>query len=162
MYTRAVKTFLKTSLMLVGITVLSPLAAAEDAPENYQVVKDVEIFLGVIPAQIVRGHPREHPEASMHKGVPAKAHSDHVVVALFDKTTGQRIEDAKVTGSVMESGMSSKQKDLEVMRIAGSVTYGNYFTMQNSRIYHIKVRIHRPGIEDVVEAQFTHRHFEPE
>jgi len=29
---------------------------------------------------------------------PAKGHRDHVLVALFDNATGQRIEDAKVTG----------------------------------------------------------------
>jgi len=155
----SVNTFLKAVLLAVGLVSLNVVAAA-DAPETFQLVDGVAIYLGVMPAQIVQGHPKEHPEAKMHGGVPARGHRDHVVVALFDNATGQRIEDAQVTGGVMEIGLGSKQKKLEPMRVADSVTYGNYFDMPDSEIYHIKVRIRRPGIQDVVEAQFTHRHFD--
>jgi len=149
----------KAALVLVATAILGPVATASDASENFQVVDGVEIYLGVIPAQIVQGHPKEHPEAGMHGGVPPQSHRDHVVVALFDAATGKRIENAQVTGSVMELGLSSKQKKLEPMRISDSVTYGNFFAMPNKNIYHIKVQIRLPGMKDVVEAQFTHKHF---
>jgi hypothetical protein len=159
MYTRSVKTFWKAALVLIGVAILNPIAAAADAPKNFQMVDGVAIYLGVMPAQIVQGHPKKHPEARMHGGVPAKGHRDHVVVALYDNATGQRIENAQVTGSVMEIGLGSKQKNLEPMAIAGTITYGNYFDMPDNNIYHIKVQIRRPGMQGVVEAQFTHRHF---
>lgn len=159
MYTRSVKRFWQAALVVIGVAMLNPITAAADAPENFQVVDDVAIYLGVMPAQIVQGHPKEHPEAGMHGGVPTRGHRDHVVVALFDNATGQRIENAEVSGSIMEIGMGSEQKKLEPMRIADSITYGNYFDMPNSDICHAKVQIRRPGIPGIVEAQFTHRHF---
>ena len=115
--------------------------------------------MGVIPAQILQGHPDEHPEHEMHGGIPARGHRDHVVVALFDDATGKRIENAKITGSVVELGMGGKKKALEPMKIAGTITYGNYFTMPDSGIYHIKLWIHLPGKQGVIEAHFTHQHF---
>jgi len=160
MYIRCVKTTCKAVLWVIGLVSFNAVVTAAEVPENFQVAEGVAIYLGVIPAEIVQGHPREHSEATMHGGVSTRGHRDHVVVALFDNATGKRIEDAQVTGSVMEIGLGNEQKKLEPMRIADSVTYGNYFAMPDKNIYHIKVQIRRPGMKNVVEAQFTHRHFD--
>ncbi len=159
MCTRSVKTFLKIAIVLISVTIFSPLAVAAHAPESFQVVNGIAIYMGVMPAQILQGHTDEHPEHKMHGGIPAKGHRDHVVVALFDNATGKRIENAEVTGSVMEIGSGSRKKKLEPMKIVGTITYGNYFDMPNNNIYHIKVHIHLPGIKGIIEAQFTHQHF---
>ncbi|MFV1996448.1 MAG: hypothetical protein ACC641_00420 [Acidiferrobacterales bacterium] len=159
MYTHSVKTLLNAALVLIGVAIINPLAVAANAPENFQVVDGVAIYLGVMPAQIIKGHSDEHPEHKMHGGVPTKGHRDHVVVALYDDATGKRIENVTVTAGVMELGLGSNRKKLEPMKIAGTITYGNYFDMPNKNIYHIKVQIRRPGIKKVIEAQFTHRHF---
>lgn len=157
MYARSMNTFWQAALVLIGVAVVNAVAAAADNPENFQVVDGVAVYLGVMPAQIVQGHPGTHPEAGMHGGVPARGHRDHVVVALFDDATGERIENAQVSGSVMELGLGGERKNLEPMRIADTLSYGNYFHMPDSGIYHIRVRIRRPGAADV-EAKFTHRH----
>lgn len=159
MCTPDIKVFWRAVLVLTGVVILNPVVIAANVPENFRVVDGMAIYLGVMPAQIVRGHPRTHPEARMHGGVPIAGYRDHIVVALFDNTTGQRIQDAQVTGSVMEIGRGSEQKRLEPMRIADSVTYSNYFDIPGNNIYHIKVQIRRPGVPGSVEAQFTHRHF---
>lgn len=153
MFTRSVKTFWKAALVLLTMAVLNPIAAAAGAPENFQVVDGVAIYLGVMPAQLVQGHP------AMHGGVPARRYDDHVVVALFDNATGRRIEDAQVTAAVMELGLGSQWKTLEPMRIAEVVTYGNYFDMPREGAYSIQVRIRRPGHPQLIEVMFTHRHF---
>ena len=131
----SVKTFWIAVLLVIGLASLNVIAAVADASENFQVVDGVAIYLGMMPAQIVQGYSREHTEASMHGGVPA---------------IGQRIEAAQVTGSVMEIGLGSKQKKFESMRIAD----GNYVAMPDKNFYHIKLQIHRPGMQAVVEAQF--------
>jgi len=159
MYKRSVKTLLKAVLVLIGVsTVIYPVIAA-DIPENFQVIDGVAIYLGVLPAQIIQGHPDKHPEHKMHGGIPTKGHRDHVVVALFDEATGKRIENAEVTASVMEIGLGSKKKKLDPMKISGTITYGNYFSMPDKNIYHINVQIHLQGRQGVIKAQFTHRHF---
>jgi len=159
MYTRSVMTFLKTAIVLISMAIVNPLAIASDVSDSFQVVDGVAIYLGVSPAQILQGYTREKPESRMHKGVPSQAHRDHVIVALFDDATGQRIEDAKVTGNVMELGLGSEQKELESMTIADTVTYGNYFRMPGNDTYHIKLWIRLPDRSEVVEARFTHDHW---
>lgn len=67
------------------------------------------MYLGVLPAAMVRGH-ETHPEARMHGGVPTARHAYHVVAAL-----------------------------LERMEIAGTVSYGGYFTMGGDDPYEIEI-----------------------
>ncbi len=151
------KRFLRAAL--AGITALLLTAAfAADSSQN-QVVHGVAIYLGVLPAEMILGHPRSHTEAQMHGGVPAGQNQQHVVVALFDNATGRRITDARVKANVYEIGFSGVQKKLEPMLIAGTVSYGNYFNMPaTSNPYRINVRIELPGVADVIEAQFDYRH----
>ncbi len=158
MYTDTVKKFRQAALVLISVAVFNSTAIAADAPENFQVVDGVAVYLGVMPAQILQGHPKEHMESKMHGGVPIKGHREHVVVALFNDATGKRIENAKVTASVMELGLGVTLKKLEPMKIAGTITYGNYFDMPDENVYHIKVHIDRPGIRHRVEAIFSHWH----
>jgi hypothetical protein len=153
MHTRSVKTFWKTALVVMSLVMLNPIAAAADAPQNFQVVDGVAIYLGVMPAQLVQGH------TAMHGGVSAARYRDHLVVALFDNATGLRIEDAQVTAAVMAPGLGSQWKTLEPMRVADAVTYGNYFDIPREGTYHIQARIRRPGHPQLIEATFTHRHF---
>jgi len=154
----SVNTFWKAALVLIGVSIFNSIAMAADAPENYQVVDGVAIYLGIVPASLIQGHPKEHLESRMHGGVPIKGHRDHVVVALFYDATGKRIENANVKGIVMEIGMGGQQKKLDAMKIAGTITYGNYFDMPNKGTYHIKLWIRIPGMSHDIEAKFTHRH----
>ena len=95
----------------------------------------------------------------MHGGVPAGQHQQHVVLALFDNATGKRITGAKVSARVHEINLAGVQKKLAPMLIAGTVSYGNYFSMPAaSNPYRIKVRIELPGVSDVIEAQFDYQH----
>lgn len=153
MHTQSVNTFWKTALMVMSMLMLIPFATAADAPQNFQVVQGVAIYLGVMPAQMVRGHPK------MHGGVPAAGYEDHVIVALFDNATGLRIEDAQVTATVMELGRGSQWKNLEPMPVDDAMTYGNYFDIPGEGVYHIQLRIRLPGQKQITEATFTHRHF---
>ncbi|MFV2004309.1 MAG: hypothetical protein ACC650_03845 [Gammaproteobacteria bacterium] len=155
----SVKKFYQTALVLIGVAIFQPLASAADVPEKFQIINNVAIYLGVIPAQIIRGHPNEHPESKMHGGVKTKHHNDHVVVALFDNTSGKRIENAKVTGSIMELGLGNEHKKLDAMKINDTITYGNYFKMPSTGTYHIKLWIRIPDKQGIIEVKFTHRHF---
>jgi len=77
---------------------------------RHQVAEGVDIYLGVIPAEMILGHPKLHTEAEMHGGVPVGEHRYHVTVALFDAATGKRITGAQVKASVSELGLSGIEK----------------------------------------------------
>ncbi|CAN7342559.1 hypothetical protein [Rhizobium sp. LjRoot258] len=99
-------------------------AVAED--ENYRVIDNRSVYLGVLPAAMVRGHPKEHPEASLHDGTPGGAHQYHIVVAIFDARSGARIENAEVTAIVSGLGhVGTKPIELQPIAITGTISYGN-------------------------------------
>lgn len=128
-------------------------AGAATAANYRQVVSGVAIYFGVLPAELVRGHPREHPESEMHGGVPAG--ENHLVIALFNDKTGERITRAEVTATITGPDRFKVEKKLESMMVAGAVTFGNYFTMPGPGPYRIAVRIRTPGIGHDVEANFA-------
>lgn len=138
------------ALWLLGFAAAGVAAAAETA--NRQVVDGVAVYFGLLPAELVRGHPREHPESGMHGGVPVG--ESHVLIALFDDKTGKRIEKAEVTATITGPERLRLSKTLEPMTMAGTVTYGNYFYLTGHGPYQIAVRVRLPDARQLT-ATFT-------
>ena len=143
------------ALLLFVLSTGSALAA-----ETSQVarVNGIDVFYGVIPAEILRGHPADHAERKMHGGVPRGSGPHHLIVSLFDVKSGQRIETAKVSARIGEPGLTPQTKDLEPMQFAGSVTYGNFFKMSSPGPYRIEVDIRGHGDFKPTQAVFAYRH----
>lgn len=154
---KARKVFWIILLAVVGMPALAGEAVSV-APEDYQVVDGVAIYAGVMPAQIIRGHADQHEERLMHGGVPAGSDSNHLVIALFDAASGRRIEDALVAAAVAEPDGNLEWKTLGPMRIAGTITYGNYFAIPQTGTYLIHTRINISGRAASIDAVFSHRH----
>jgi hypothetical protein len=117
-------------------------------------VGNVLIYLGLLPAPMIRGHPQEHPEASMHGGVPKGIEEYHIIIALFDAKTGARIENASISALVYEIGLAGEEKKLEPMQIAGTITYGNYFPMVGKGPFRIRVTVRIPGQAQPITTEF--------
>lgn len=152
--------YFKTSLHVVmsGIMALFLTGAfAADVP-THKVVNGVAIYLGVLPSEMIMGHPHSHTDAGMHGGVPVGEHYYHVMVALFDATTGKRITGAQVKARVSELALSGTEKKLEPMLIADTISYGNYFRMSGTGIYRIQVQISHSGVAQAIEAEFEYQH----
>ncbi len=141
MFSRAIVAFLLLVTVVAGAT-------------GYrQVVGGVAIYLGIMPAELVRGHPPAHPESGMHGGVPVG--ENHLTVALFDDKTGERITRAEVSATITGPDNFKAAKKLEPMIIAGSATYGNYFSMPGPGPYRIVLHIQAPGAGRSIEAVFA-------
>ncbi|OGI51467.1 MAG: hypothetical protein A3E57_04945 [Candidatus Muproteobacteria bacterium RIFCSPHIGHO2_12_FULL_60_33] len=137
--------------LLAGLLLL---VSATVAAGGYQQVADgVAIYFGILPAELVRGHPPGHPESGMHGGVPVG--ENHIMVALFEDKTGKRITRAEVSATIMGPDRFKMTKKLEPMIIAGAASYGNYFNMPGPGPYRIALRIRTPGIGHDIEATFT-------
>ena len=145
------------SVFLVGIGLSSATTAAAD-DDNYKTAAGLAVYLGVLPAAMIQGHPRDHPEAAMHGGVPSGRHGYHIVVAVFDAATGQRVEDAVVEARVAEPGLAGVTRQLEPMLITETVTYGNYFQLSGDGPYRIDLSIMRPSSATPVKVEFTYEH----
>lgn len=132
-------------------------ATAMAASSQSKVVDGVTIYVGIVPAQIVRGRSMEHPDGTMHGGA-TKGEQYHMLVVLLDAKTGQRIIDAEVEANVAELGRTGPTIPLGLMKIAESITYGNYFNLEGSGPFRIDLKIRRPNMVNTIQAQFEHAH----
>lgn len=118
----------------------------------HKVVDGVSVYFAIVPAEMVRGHSREHPEGEMHGGVSVG--ESHIMVALFDDKTGERIVRTEITARVSGGQAASIEKRLDPMVIAGSLTYGNYFYLGGSGPYQVELRINVPGQNKPISVRF--------
>jgi uncharacterized protein involved in high-affinity Fe2+ transport len=140
----------------VVLAVSAPAVAQDVSP--YKVVRGLAVYLGVMPAELIVGHAKGHVEAEMHGGAPAGPHSYHVMVAIFDDASGQRITDAVVTARVAGVGLAGRVETLEPMTVADALTYGAYFKLPGRDRYRVRIEIARPGTTRPVNVEFGYDH----
>lgn len=143
-------------LLVAGATASAPGFGADSA--GHRTTDGLSVYLGVVPAAMVRGHPKGHSEEAMHGGIPRGPHAYHVIVAIFDAETGKRVEDAAVEARVSPVGLSGITRRLEPMAIVGTVTYGNYFSLRSSDVYRVAVTITRGAGAPPVIVEFDYEH----
>jgi len=127
--------------------------SAQSANPYHQAVNGMEVYFGVMAAEIVRGHPATQTEARMHTQHQPVPGEKHVVVAIFDAASGARITDATATLRVIGGG---PERPLELMNIAGSESYGNYLTLPDQGSHKVRVVINRPGQSGPVAVTFPY------
>jgi hypothetical protein len=140
---------------------LGSLPAIAGEAGLYQRSGGVEAYIGFVPAEITKGHAPTKPDKRMHDQVPRGGHQYHLVAAVFDVNTGERISDASVTAQVSGLGLVGPEKSLEPMRIAGTITYGAYFELPGADRYKVVLTIRRADATKPVTLNFTYDHRNP-
>ena len=140
-------------IFILGLAVSSlALAGTHEA-----VVDGIEIHVGLMAAERLRGYPRDSVEGAMHGGVPKGSGYYHVNVSLFDATTRAVIGEARVEVELDEAGSARVRRALEPMSIHGSAGFGQYFRIVGRTPPTLVVRVTRPGSTHVTEARFRPR-----
>ena len=142
-------------LIVLGL-IFGTARAAGINPDQPIRVDGIELFFGFVPAEILRGHPREHDEQTMHGGVPSGRGVHHLIISVFDAKTRTRLTDAAVTASVTEIGMATQNQKLEAMTFGGAMSYGNYFAMPDQGPYEIVVNVRRASDGKTATARFQY------
>ena len=158
---KAPATFTKCSAVVLGALIAASVVAwpANAAGDGlYQSASGVEAFIGMVPAEITKGHAPTGPEGAMHGEVPTGGHQYHLIAAVFDAKTGARISNAAVTAQASGVGLAGPEKVLEPMTIAGTITYGAYFDLPGLDLYTIVLTIRRPGAAQPITLKFTYDH----
>ena len=133
-----------------------PATAADNG--QFKTTDGLAVYLGVVPAEIIKGPPPHSAERPMHGHIPKGAHEYHIVAAVFDATTSARVSNASVTAQVSGLGLSGPSKMLEPMEIAGTTTYGGFFDLPGRDLYTVKLSIERSGGARPVIMQFKYDH----
>lgn len=132
----------------------SGFASAEDSLSR--TAEGLSVYIGIIPAEIVRGHLPGHPEKTMHGGAPRGGRASHLVAAIFDAASGARVSDATVTAQISGLGLSGTRKTLDAMEIANTVSYGGFFDLLGRDLYTVKLTIQRPGQPKPASLEFKY------
>jgi hypothetical protein len=148
-------------ILVVGALLgTAPCGGAANAAADglYQSASGVEAYIGVVPAEITKGHEPTQPQGPMHGGVRDGGYQYHLVAAVFDASSGERITDAAVTAQISGLGLAGPSKALEPMTIAGSITYGAYFNLPSRDLYTIVLAINRPAAGQPITLKFAYDH----
>ena len=151
---------LERLLILTCAMVSFAMSSVTPAADSAQPIRagGLEIFYGVIPAEILLGHPSSHEERQMHGGTPRGRGQHHLIVSVFDGKNQKRVENAAVTARVGEVGLSVQEKKLEPMQFGGTATYGNYFRMAAPGPYRIELEIREESTAKPVKSTFEYSH----
>lgn len=129
------------------------------ADDGYKTSDGLGVYLGIVPAAVVRGHPSSHAEGAMHGGAGSGRHQQHLVVAVFDAETGARVENARVSAKIAGLGDIGRQTiELEPMTIANTVTYGGFAALPGNDRYEITLDIVVPARSRPVSVTFSSEH----
>jgi hypothetical protein len=131
-----------------------PCAAADDAMSR--VAGDVTVHLGVTPLATAVEREASKPSDVTHDLMRFGRGTQHVVVALFDTRSHERITDAQVTATITEVGLNAEEKTLKPMTSGNVISYGNNFTMERGGHYTIKIVVRRPGGHAPVNTSFDY------
>lgn len=146
-------------LAAIGLAgfLITPVAGHAGVVDGVQTADGLTIYLGVVPAAVVRGHPSGHPEAQMHGGAPGSSHSMHIVAAVFDRASGARITKANVVAHILEPGGIQRSVRLQPMTVAGALTFGGYTTFARGIDYRIGIRVDRaPHMQPSQKVHIPH------
>lgn len=150
------KAWIPTGLVLLFFNALPALA--DDSP-RHQIVDGVSIYLGIMPTAMIREHPDNHMSGAAHGGLPAGREYHHILIALFDTQTDQRLVPASIDAEISGlGGMAAQFKKLEPMHVERTISYGNYFRFPGRGIYRLHFSIRMTGLDHPVEAEFIYEH----
>ncbi len=140
------------ALLTCALVVFSSATSADHLGQT-QTVNGLDVFLGLVSAEALRQHPDRYPYHEQAK-LPSGKDMYHVMLALFDKDSGERITDAVVKARVAPLALGGPTRPLEPTLVAGALTYCNYFRISPSDTYVIQAEIRRPGVARMVRARF--------
>ena len=139
--------------LFAGFLAIFPAASSADHVGQTLVVDGMEVYLGIMAAEILREYPEQYPYHERKK-IPSGSDMYHVLLALFDRSSGERITDAAVEARVSPLGLAGPKKRLEPMSVAGAITYCNYFRISPLDTYVIQAEIYRPEVSRVTRVKF--------
>jgi hypothetical protein len=143
-------------LLLSGLatTLTACQPRASDAPT--QVVDGLRFDYGVAPSAVVKMHPLDHPEATMHQGPLPGGY--HIALAVSDAKSGARIDDAHVQLDLSGPGHPGHvTMPLDLMTINGAATYGGDVALPSAAKYQLTFDVSRPSLGSTpVKARFVY------
>lgn len=140
---------------------LAAASASAGLDKGSVAVDSTIVFLGVVPAAQTGGHSSERAgDMKMGGAAASNIHNVHLVVALFDHGTRQRIADAQVSARFLGERGRRWSVMLKPMTVNGAMSYGAYSNMGADEKASIFIDVVRPfgRTSQNVTARFEYSH----
>ena len=154
------KALQRQAALCAAVLGAASLAAFAQPAHTQRQAAGLLFHYGLVPSEMVLSHPQSHEERRMHPGDARKGRS-HLVLAIFDAASGERIAKADVTVHITLVGGASTTTALEPMEIAGKASFGAFVPVGAPGIYKIRFEVKRPGVPGTDKAEFEHRIADP-
>lgn len=148
-------------LVLASLAFTAPAGAG--VVDGVKKVDGLTVYLGVVPAAVIRADTPQHPERTMHGGVATRRsiHDVHLLVAVFNSASGQRLRNVAVTARIHGTNRNRWTVPLTPMTVNGALTYGGYTNLGAEEDVMISIDVKRPGRTprtSTTTAQFEYVH----
>lgn len=146
--------------MLAGLLALATaLGAAAQADPGVQRTADFVVYFGIMPAELAQSRLVVHPtSAPAHDAPPFPADTHHVIVAVFDARSGERVTDATVQARHAPARGVATEKPLVPMPLGDALSYGNTFVVPDGINHRFVLRIRQGERDARVEFSYDNRH----
>ncbi|MFY9315709.1 MAG: c-type cytochrome [Burkholderiales bacterium] len=131
-------------------------APAPTQDPAHKLIAGVDVYLGVLPAEMMRTR-HAGAEGKMKQKVPSGKDYYYVSVVLRDHGSKVEIKDAKVEARVANL-MTGETRKLEAATVNNALSYSNYFKMAGKDPYTVTLKIRKPGAATPIEAKFDVKH----
>lgn len=137
---------------------LTSAPAAAGVVDGVKTVDDLTIYLGVVPAGLIRGHKAEL-NAAVHAGLPRSSlHNVHLLAAVFNKDSGVRLRNIRVVARIHGMGRNRWTVQLRPMVVNEALTYGAFTNLGDQQRVMIAIDVIRPDHKNATTAQFDYSH----
>lgn len=146
-------------LVLAGFLLGAGLPAGAQESSQSVTSQGLTVYFGFVPSAVAQNPARSGGETGRH-GASTGDDSYHLIVAIFDTATGERIANATVTASVHlhQPARGAPAKSLDPMKIGDTITYGNFFELPRSGVYRIRLSVTRAETANPIVIDLTYDH----
>ena len=137
--------------------------AAQAAPtDQRQQNERITLYYGVVPAVLSQATLAAHPPApEVHGAARPASDTHHLVVALFDTPTGQRITQATVTVRHTPPKGVAMSKVLEPMPLGDALSFGTTFVIAKGRHHRFRIEVRRGERVERFDVVYDNLHSGP-
>lgn len=152
---------LRRAVMGVVATALAAVALAAPGDQRQQNER-ITLYYGVMPTALAQVSLAPHASAlDVHGAVRVAPDSHHLVVALFDTPTGQRITEATVIVRHIPPHGDATSKVLEPMTIGETKSFGTTFDVAPGRDHQFRIEVRRGAAVDRFDVVYDNLHRGP-
>ena len=142
-------------VLIVLITALFQGALHAEHSKLHINVMGLDIYLVVIPAEVLNTHSQTHINSKMHSQNKMDSGGQfHLAVSVIEAKTQRRVQDMELKARIITEKNQGPKKLLEGMLMSGQLVYGNFFFIPGDDVYQVEVTIQHKSKRDALIVVF--------